>query len=138
MIQVARLSGFSPIIVTASLHNTDLVKSLGATHVVDRKLSPDALKAEITKAAGGSPIQFVYDTISQEDTQNTAIELVEPGGNLVIVLQSLVPEAKASGKGITHVFGNVHTPANRKMGSVMYSKLTELFGNGTLKVCELK
>ena len=33
VIQFARLAGFSPIIVTASLHNTELLRSLGATHV---------------------------------------------------------------------------------------------------------
>ncbi|KAF8510033.1 hypothetical protein JB92DRAFT_2728841 [Gautieria morchelliformis] len=37
-IQLARLSGFSPIVVTASLHNSDLAKSLGATHLIDRKM----------------------------------------------------------------------------------------------------
>ncbi|HEV7737525.1 MAG TPA: hypothetical protein VGO47_09170, partial [Chlamydiales bacterium] len=36
-IQLAKLSGFSPIATTASTHHTDYLKSLGATHVIDRK-----------------------------------------------------------------------------------------------------
>jgi NADPH:quinone reductase-like Zn-dependent oxidoreductase len=35
-IQLAKLSGFSPIITTSSKKHTDFLKSLGATHVVDR------------------------------------------------------------------------------------------------------
>ncbi|EPQ57732.1 GroES-like protein, partial [Gloeophyllum trabeum ATCC 11539] len=35
-VQVAKLSGFEPIIATASPHNESLVRSLGATHFVDR------------------------------------------------------------------------------------------------------
>ncbi|KAG6372052.1 chaperonin 10-like protein [Boletus reticuloceps] len=42
-IQLAKLSGFSPIITTASLHNEDLLLSLGATHILDRKLPNAAL-----------------------------------------------------------------------------------------------
>lgn len=134
MIQVAKLSGFSPIIATASPHSTDLVKSLGATHVVDRNLAPDALRAAILEITGGEQPKVVYDAISLENTQSFAAQLVAPGGNLIIVLSSLIPEELASGRQVTYVFGNVHTPANRKTGAIMYSKVTELFENGTLRV----
>ncbi|KAJ3535225.1 hypothetical protein NMY22_g6580 [Coprinellus aureogranulatus] len=53
-IQLARLSGFTYIIATASLHNRDYLKSLGATHVIDRHISPDALPAELKKIRGTS------------------------------------------------------------------------------------
>ena len=46
VIQLAKLSGFSPIITTASLKNTDFLKSLGATHVIDRNADlPSSVKA---------------------------------------------------------------------------------------------
>ena len=49
MIQFAKLSGFSPIITTASKHNETYLKSLGATHVIDRSIPlselPQAVKA---------------------------------------------------------------------------------------------
>ena len=41
VIQLARLSGFSPIIVTASLSNEEYLKGLGATHVINYKKTPD-------------------------------------------------------------------------------------------------
>ena len=37
-IQLAKLSGVSPIIITASLKSAELLKSYGATHVLDRSL----------------------------------------------------------------------------------------------------
>ena len=39
MIQFAKLSGFSPIITTASPRHTARLQALGATHVVDRALA---------------------------------------------------------------------------------------------------
>lgn len=131
-IQIARLSGFSPIIATASLHNTDLLKSLGATYVVDRKLDHDATVAEITKLAAGVPIEFVYDSISIAETQNAAIDVLAPGGHLIITLANQLPENKTAGKTLTHVFGNVQPANNRKAGAALYSKLTELLANKSL------
>ena len=49
VIQLSKLSGFNPIITTASLHNTDALKEIGATHVLDRNLPSDALFAEIKR-----------------------------------------------------------------------------------------
>ena len=45
-IQLAKLSGFSPIIVTASLHHAEHLEALGATHVIDRNVSGAALASE--------------------------------------------------------------------------------------------
>lgn len=133
-IQIARLSGFSPIITTASLHNTELLKSLGATHVIDRKLDHDKIVAEITKAASGVPIEFSYDAISLADTQNIAVDVLAPGGYLILTLTSQLPESKTAGKTVVNVFGNVQPPANRKAGVILYSKLTELLATKSLIV----
>ena len=71
-IQVARLSKFSPIIATASPHNEALLKSLGATHVIDRSLPASTIAAEVEKIADGKPVELVYDAISLLDTQALA------------------------------------------------------------------
>ena len=58
-IQCAKLSGFNPIITTASLHNEPLLLSLGATRVVERssetnaERTPAAVVAEITSHLKG-------------------------------------------------------------------------------------
>ncbi|KAL5525547.1 hypothetical protein ACEPAG_6883 [Sanghuangporus baumii] len=57
VVQLAKLSGFSTIVMTAPLHNTDLLKSLGAWHVIDRNADgPAAAK----KILGDIPTEFIY------------------------------------------------------------------------------
>ena len=133
VIQFAKLSGFSPIIVTASLHNTDLLKSLGATHVVDRSASD--VPAEIRKALGGSTTTLIYDTIAGKETQTQAWSLLAPGGTLIVTLQSQVDDtAEGETRSLIHVFGNFHVPDNKSLGEGLYSKLTTLLENGSIQV----
>ena len=134
---MAKLSGFSPIIATASLHNEPLLKSLGATHVLDRALPPDAIKAELPKLTGGKPIEFVYDAISLADTQALAYDVLAPGGVLLLVLPDAIPpelKKEGDGKKVVGVFGNVHTPENRQVGVALYAHLTEWLEKGLLVV----
>ncbi|PAV16319.1 GroES-like protein [Pyrrhoderma noxium] len=132
VIQFAKLSGFSPIIVTASLHNTDLLKSLGATHVVDRSVSD--VPAEIRKALGGSTTSLIFDTISLEETQTQAWSLLAHSGTLIITLQPQVDDtAEGETRNLVHVFGSVHTPESRPLGEDLYSNLTSLLENGSIK-----
>ncbi|KAL5525552.1 hypothetical protein ACEPAG_6888 [Sanghuangporus baumii] len=52
----------SIIIVTASLRNADLLKSIVATHVIDRK-SPD-ISAEVRKILNSKALESLYDATS--------------------------------------------------------------------------
>ncbi|CAL1717237.1 unnamed protein product [Somion occarium] len=132
-IQFAKLSGFSPIITTASPRNYDLVKSLGATHTINRTLSPDDIVAEVKKITSG-PVETVYDAISEEDTQNTAYDILSPGGTVVITLkQTIVQENIRKDKSIIHTFGNVHLEHNRALGVGFFSHLTEYLAFGDVK-----
>ena len=135
VVQLARLAGFNPIITTASPHNADLLKAIGATHVIDRNLPPDAVLAEVKKAAGGAPIKTVYDTVSLADTQNIAYDALAPGGTLVIDLPSQIKEEKkVADKKVVNVFGSTNAPQNRKLGATLYAKLTEWLADGSIKV----
>ncbi|EJF58192.1 GroES-like protein [Dichomitus squalens] len=133
-IQAARLSKFSPIITTASPHNEALLKSLGATHVLDRSLPASTLAAEVAKIAGGKPVEFVYDAISLADTQALGYDVLAPGGVLFLTLPVQIPEdkRKAGDKKIVNVFGNVHSPENRQLGVEQYSRLTEWLKTGAI------
>ncbi|KAI0077458.1 GroES-like protein [Panus rudis PR-1116 ss-1] len=93
-IQLAKLSGFLPIITTASKHNTDLLKSLGATHVIDRKLPPSQIVSEIAQITNNTPIKFVYDCISVKETQNLGYDIVAKGGRMIIVLFDEIDKEK--------------------------------------------
>ncbi|CAL1717200.1 unnamed protein product [Somion occarium] len=132
-IQLARLSGFSPIITTASPHNNDRVKALGATHTIDRHHPPSEIIAEVKKITSG-PIQIVYDATSLESTQKTAYEIVAPGGTLILVLPSLIPKEKTSpDKKIIFTYGTVHAPENRALGISLYQNITRLLASGDIK-----
>ncbi|EKM58625.1 uncharacterized protein PHACADRAFT_193755, partial [Phanerochaete carnosa HHB-10118-sp] len=92
-IQFAKLSGFSLIITTGSLHNEAYLKSLGVTHVIDRTAPLSALPAAV-KAITSKPVKIAYDAVSESETQNAAYDVLAPGGKLVIVLDRAVDKDK--------------------------------------------
>ena len=134
---MAKLSGFSSIITTTSLRNEPLIKSLGATHVLDRNLSSEATLAKLNQIAGGRPIECIYDAISQAETQQLAYRALAPGGVLVIVLPDKIPaqlKLEGDGKKVVMPFGLVHLPENRQGGVDTFKRLTEWLETGVLVV----
>ncbi|KAI0366166.1 GroES-like protein [Pilatotrama ljubarskyi] len=132
-IQMAKLSGFSPIITSASPRNEQLLLSLGATHVLDRSLSTQAIQSELAKITQGKPIDLVFDTISVDDTQLLGYDVLAPGGNLLLVLNETIPaEKKKEGdnKKVSMMLANVHIPECREIGIQLYSRLTEWLDKG--------
>ena len=136
VIQLARLSGFSPIITTASLHNEAALKELGATYVLDRSLPARTVLSEVKKITDDVPVKTVYDAVSYADTQNLGYDILAPGGTEVIDLpQEINGEKQSADKKVVVVFGNVNVPDNRRLGVNLYAKLTQWLGDGTLRVC---
>ncbi|KAI0091066.1 GroES-like protein [Irpex rosettiformis] len=130
VLQLARLSGFSPIITTASKHNDALVKSLGATHVIDRTTPLLQGLQSITSI----PIKIVYDAISEAETQNTAYDALASGGKLILVLASEIDETKlTSDKQLANVYGTVHYMDQRTLGVSLYKNLSRLLETGDIK-----
>ena len=130
-IQLAKLSGFSPIITTASLKNAELLKSYGATHVLDRSLPQDALIAEVFKIAGG-PISVVYDAISLPDTQAVGYALLAPNGQLLTVLPSTIKDT-TEGRSVVAVVGVVQLPYNVEFSKVLLAQLPAWLESGEIK-----
>jgi len=130
VIQFAKLSGFSPIITTASLKHEQYLKSLGATHVLDRRIPLSSLSGEVERITV-IPIEIVYDAVSLKETQEAAYGLLAEGGQLVIVEDS---EIKASaGKDIFYVVGVWTFPHTYELGCKLYSKLSELLEEGAIR-----
>ncbi|KAI5990855.1 chaperonin 10-like protein [Pisolithus orientalis] len=113
-IQLARASGFSPIIAVASRIHEEYLISLGATHVIDRHGNSDELKKAITGTAV-APIEIAYDAISLPDTQQVSFDVLAPNGTLVTTLQPVVKEGQASGRKVVVVQGTPHAPANKDL-----------------------
>jgi len=129
-IQIAKLAGFSPIITTASPSNFDLVKSLGATHPIDRKST--TLVEDIKAIA--KDFKIIYDAISLADTQAQAYEILAEGGQLVLVLSPTIPEDKLTpNKKIIDIVGSGHIAKNREFIVGLYKKLPQLLESGDIK-----
>ncbi|KAJ7082419.1 chaperonin 10-like protein [Mycena belliarum] len=136
-IQFLRLAGFSPIITYASARHAAYLKSLGATHVLDRALIPldaAALRAAIHAIApiegGGLPL--VYDAVCTAEAQNAGYAQLRAGGTLVTLLASAV-EAPVPGTRVLHVLGGVHIgPEHRAWGLRLATALPPLFADGRL------
>lgn len=135
-IQFAKLSGFSPIITTASLRNTDLLKSLGATHVIDRNTPASSFASEIATITT-KPITLVFDSIAAEETQQLGYDTLAEGGHIVIVLQPSFKETPGSTKKVVRVLGNVQVPENKEIGRVLAQHLPALLEAGDIIVCTI-
>ncbi len=133
VIQLARLSGFSPIVATASLHNAEHLKSLGATHVVDRTLPAEQLQAEATKLGGGL-FDLVYDAVSLTETLPIGNALTAPGGDLVVVSPAGLPQGGEANKKVHLARGLLVMPTNHIVGASLLAQLPKLLEDGDIKV----
>ncbi|PIL26338.1 hypothetical protein GSI_12094 [Ganoderma sinense ZZ0214-1] len=141
-IQCARMQGFSPIITTASPKHTAFLQSLGATHVVDRALSPAEITAALPALTGGKPIQYVHDSFGRDrDAQRLGFTALAPGGAFVTVNPrnpefiadlEVESEKKGEGKRVARAFGSYEIPGNGKLGDEMFGRLTGWLEAGVL------
>jgi NADPH:quinone reductase-like Zn-dependent oxidoreductase len=131
-LQLAKLSGFSPIITTSSPSNYGLLKSLGATHTLDRN-ALGSLGAEVAKITS-EPVLYAYDAWSSAETQQALYDLLAANGGLVLVLPKAVKEVADKNITIRNAYGSVHRPANRQLGVSLFGALEGLLANGTIKV----
>ncbi|KAF6765854.1 chaperonin 10-like protein [Ephemerocybe angulata] len=132
-IQLGKLSGFSPIITTSSLKHAEFLKSLGATHVLDRNAP---LTAETIKSITDLPVQVILDGISTVETQKTGFELLGSGGGIATVLQpepDLEERALNENKRFAWVMGDKVLPHNVQLLRDVYAQFTELLAKGDIK-----
>ncbi|KZV67303.1 GroES-like protein [Peniophora sp. CONT] len=138
-IQFAKLSGFSPIITTASKHNEVYCKSAGATHVLDYTEVPEAeLPGAVADIIGNTPLTFIYDATSP-GLHKTGWEMLAPNGTMVIVnppLDAVIgKQGKYDEKGrrLVWVFGVVNDPDHLEFGAGLYAVLTGMLEKGDIK-----
>ncbi|KAI0040040.1 GroES-like protein, partial [Auriscalpium vulgare] len=119
-IQLAKLSGYDPIITTASAHNEAYCKAAGATHVVDyHKVPYSALPAAVAEIASSVPL--VYDAISVADSQKASWVIAAPQGIVIVTLAPVVGkigEEAEDGKRVFYTYGSVHAADNQEKGSI--------------------
>ncbi|KUI58304.1 hypothetical protein VP1G_05590 [Cytospora mali] len=129
-IQLAKLSGFEKIITNSSAKHLDFLKSLGADVVLDRaqKNSPEDFK----DAVGDLPLAFVFDTISEKDTQIQGVKILgatKTENSHVIVVQGVNAEAADLGQSqepkvvVKQVLGLGSSPALRYLSEPLVKHL---------------
>ncbi|KAF7975769.1 hypothetical protein HWV62_8573 [Athelia sp. TMB] len=121
VLQLAKLSGFSPVITTASSHNAAYLESLGATHVLDRHLDSAALQkavASITEL----PVDVIYDAVADADTQKLAYELLSANGTLIVTQPASVGD-KNDSKTVISTIGSPFVPGNGEVAEGLYANL---------------
>ena len=67
----------------ASLHNADLAKAQGATHVIDRMLPQDQIVEQV-KAIVGDLVDLSYETVVEDETIALSAAAVKPGGAALV------------------------------------------------------
>lgn len=131
------MQGYGAIIATSSLKHEEFLKSLGATHVIDRNLPPAEIQAHVCRFAAGKPINYVYDAIGTRDEQRLSYELLEDGGAFVTVqpfLHEYIEDLVTESKPVIRVYGVFDVPGNFKLGLEVYSRLPEWLATGVIVV----
>ncbi|KAJ7626540.1 chaperonin 10-like protein [Mycena polygramma] len=142
-LQLSRLSAFFPIITTASLKNKSYLKSLGATHVIDRSL-PDA---EVVKATAAlAPTLFVvFDTISTQETLALGLAILRESKRysqgkktLLQIIPTPMPEAVSEGIDVHMGWASSAWPQNNALSRELYSQLEGFLADGTIKPMKIE
>lgn len=97
-VQLAKLSGFGRVVTSSSARHAGFLRSLGADVVLDRATQNTA--EDFRAAVGDLPLEFVFDAISEKDTQALGVEVLaatKTEGSHVITVQGVNAEAKALG-----------------------------------------
>jgi len=138
-LQLAKLSGFKPIITTASTHNEDYCRAAGATHIVDYHITPYASIPTVVKEITKGPVDVIFDAISTLESQKADLEILDPNGSLVLTLPPAIdkltePEGNLW---VVQTFGSVRDYGHSEFGTAMYTALPGLLADGSIKVCSI-
>jgi NADPH:quinone reductase-like Zn-dependent oxidoreductase len=138
-LQLAKLSGFNPIITTAAAHNEEYCRAAGATHVIDYRTTPyDSIPAVVKEITKG-PVQVIFDAISTQESQRADLEILGPNGSLVLTLPPAIdiPAESKNNRWVVLVYGGAREHGNSEFGRAMYAALPGLLADGLIKVSYL-
>ncbi|KAJ7441499.1 GroES-like protein [Mycena galericulata] len=128
-IQVLRVLGYTKIITYASGKHTEYLKSLGATHVIDRTTVPTAdVPALVKQIANGAPIKIVYDAISEPATKDASFATLADGGIAIAVLPG--ENRNVDGKRFISILGSTHI--HRDFGVLLWKTLPKQVAEGII------
>ncbi|KAJ3825189.1 GroES-like protein [Lentinula raphanica] len=132
VIQLFKLLGFSTIIAYASAHHTEYLKSLGATHVIDRGEVPIEKVPEVVKKIADVPIKIAFNAVGDNDSRAACIAAIAEGGQVVDVNPEVEAKDPGNGKRVILVFGTSHHPPHREFGKILWKTLPKLVQDGAI------
>lgn len=134
---------YSTIITYASAKHTSYLKSIGATHVIDRsEVSLADLPAAIAMVTS-EPIKMVYSAITTPEAQEAGYACLARNCGAKIAIAHPMPvvpkkdesDAEAvAGRTVYPCWGSPHIEANREFGKLLWQKLPALIGEGIFVV----
>jgi NADPH2:quinone reductase len=98
-VQFASLAGVGKIIVVAVLSNAELLRSYGATHIIDRHASNEVIRAQIHEMMGDEEVMFGLDAINTDHTLAVFLLSSTKKGRAVTLLRGSHDETKIGEKG---------------------------------------
>ncbi|KAF5359806.1 hypothetical protein D9756_003632 [Leucocoprinus leucothites] len=111
--------------------HAEKLKSLGATHIIDRTILLDSIHTRLVEIIG-SGVKYIFDAVSEPETQKATYDLLSPGGKLALVLPVHVP-MDSEEKIVSFTIGYPDAAHNRVCVKTMYSGIEALIEEGTLK-----
>jgi NADPH2:quinone reductase len=137
-IQFARLAGIGTIIAVASASGTELLKRLGATHVVSRQASD--VEAQV-RGIVADELTYVYDTFTKGD-QSLGVSLLSDSkkGTFVHITAGAVSEAVLARKngGIEVKFVQGISSAIPDFGELFWKQFPTWLETGKVKPLKYK
>ncbi|EIW77130.1 GroES-like protein [Coniophora puteana RWD-64-598 SS2] len=118
---------YSNIITTALPTHEILLRTLGATHVVDHRLPAEEIISMIKSTTANNSIKIVYDTISDAHTQAVGWGVLAEGGHMVVT-----PKGDAETRTFAWTYGSPHTPPHYEFGEKLWDAVYGWFESGTL------
>lgn len=112
-VQFAKMVGFGTIIALASLSSETMLKSYGATHIVDRHQGHEGIKEKVMEITGGDNVLYVYDAFNSDHTLAvTLLSGTEKGVVAVLLPTKMIDKervgVKKMGYDVRKVFAASH------------------------------
>ena len=116
---------------TSSMKHEALLKSLGATHVIDRTGSEATVVAQVIDKLPGGKTEIVYDAITDDTTPALGAKILKGQGTLLLILP-ISPDFTPEGIDAHYHIGNAFV--QREIGISLFRSLKRLLETGAIKV----
>lgn len=139
-VDVGHALGLQVIAVASTEEKRELARERGAAAVIDSRLSPDEIKEEAKRIAGGG-VDYIYDPVGGELGETCLRALGDDGQYLVIGFVAGIPKLPANqvllrNRRVTGVDWGGWAGKNPGLNDKMLAQVLDLIGQGRLRPVE--